>query len=151
MSEIQFQTAYGEKVKPRTINNKPSRTEQNHAEGLDINNIMRRYKNEGLLPKMQSFEGVYGEFDSMDMREAIDKVEKANALFMEVPAVIRAQFDNDAGAFIDYATNPANIQQMADWGMANRPPEPPKDPRAHDPSPDDPAHPDHPDHPDNNK
>lgn len=66
-------------------------------------------------------EAKYGEFTAYDLREAIEKVDSATELFMEVPSEIRGKFENDAGAFIDYATNPMNIDQLRDWGLANPP------------------------------
>ena len=108
-----------------TINKEPTMTKKSMAEQLDVNNIVKKYNQTGVLQKMTQFEGVYGEFDSMDMRDAINKVERATELFMEVPSEIRGKFENDAGAFIDYATNPQNIDQMRDWGLAEPRPEVP--------------------------
>lgn len=118
-----FQKAYGTKITPKTINTEPSMTKQSLAENLDVNNIIRRYNKTGVLQKMTDFEGLYGQFDDIDLREAIEKVEAAKNVFMEVPSQIRNLFENNAGSFIDYATNPANIQQLRDWGLANPAPE----------------------------
>jgi phage internal scaffolding protein len=109
-----------------TLNKEPSMTKQSHAERLDVNNIIKRYNRTGVLQQATDFEGVYGEFTSYDLREAIEKVEKSNQIFMEVPSEIRARFENDPGAFIDFATNPTNVHQMRDWGLAK--PEPKKTP-----------------------
>lgn len=120
-----YQTAYGEKERPVTINNEPTKTKQALADNLDVNKIIKRYHATGVLPKAHDFEAVYGEFDSFDLREAIEKVHNAEKLFLEVPSKIRAEFNNDAGAFIDFATNAANIDQMRKWGLAPQPaPEP---------------------------
>jgi len=116
-----IKSAFSEVTKVTTINTMPTMTKQALAEQLDVNNIIKRYNKTGILPQAQAFEAQYGEFNSYDLREAIEKVDKAAALFEAVPSQIRATFDNDAGAFIDYATNPANIQQMAKWGLANMP------------------------------
>lgn len=104
-----------------SFNTEPSMTKQNLAENLDVNNIIKRYNQTGVLQQAYNFEGIYGEFTSYDLRQAMDKTLKANELFMDVPSDIRAYFKNDAGAFIDFATNKDNIKQMRDWGLA--PPE----------------------------
>lgn len=114
-----FQTAYSEKVQQRTVNTLPSRTKQSMSENLDVNNIIKRYKKTGILQRATDFEGIYGDFTTYDLREAIEKVRDAEKLFMEVPSKIRNQFENNAAAFIDFATNPANRQQMVDWNMAD--------------------------------
>lgn len=115
---MQFRTAYGDKKRVVSENNEPTMTKQALAENLNVNNIIKRYNQTGILQKAHDFEGVYGEFTSYDLREAMDKTYKAEELFLNVPSNIRAQFGNDAGAFIDFATNEKNIQQMRDWGLA---------------------------------
>lgn len=132
---MEIRSAYSEKLSVKTVNNEPTRTKQALAESLDVNNIIKRYNNTGLLPKAHNFEAMYGEFDSMDLQTAIEKVHRAEQLFLEVPSKIRAQFNNDAGAFIDFATNAENIEQMREWKMAPMPPEPAPEP-APEPEPD---------------
>lgn len=115
-----------------TINNEKSMTKQSMSKELDVNNIIKKYNKTGILQQAHQFEGVYGDFNSYDLQEAIQKVDKANELFMEVPSEVRAKFNNDAGAFIDFATDAANLDQMREWGLAKPKPQeefdpPPKD------------------------
>ena len=128
---MQFNTAYNYekqaevRKKTATMNKKPSLTKQNLAENLDVNNIIKKYNKAGVRLDMMQFEGVYGEFNSMEYRDAVEMVDKADELFLNVPSKVRAEFDNDPGRFIDFATNPDNLQQMRDWGLAHPPkPEP---------------------------
>jgi hypothetical protein len=118
-----FRSAYAPLTETRrpvkSENNEPSLTKASFAKDLNINNIIKKFQRTGILQKANDFEGTYGEFTSMDLREAIEKVDRAQSLFLEVPSQIRAQFNNDAGAFIDYATNPTNLSQLRDWGLAN--------------------------------
>ena len=116
-----IRSAYSEKNRPTTVNNKPSMTKQSMQNELDINNIIKKYHKTGVLPNLQKLEGVYGEITSMDLQTALQKVTDAENAFAEVPAKIRNLFDNDAGKFIDYATNPKNIGQMQEWGLAEKP------------------------------
>ena len=109
----------------RTINNQPSMTKQSFAKELEVNNIIKKYNKTGILQKAHDFEALYGEFDQYDLREAIDKVEQAKSLFMEVPSEFRAKFDNDPGKFIDYATNVENLAELQKYGLAEKHPEPP--------------------------
>lgn len=124
-----IRAAYQEQIETRRpvvqYNDEPSRTKQSLADALDVNNIIKRYHQTGVLQQAHEFEGVYGDFSSYDLREAIEKVQQSNELFLQVPSEIRAKFDNDAGAFIDYATNRENIGQLRDWGLAN--PQPPSE------------------------
>jgi phage internal scaffolding protein len=129
--EIQYKTAYGEKLKIATINTQPSMTKQNLKDDADVNKIIKRYNKTGVLPNMNKLEAIYGEITSQDLQDALNKVDASYEAFSEVPSQIRGQFENDAGKFIDYATNPANIDQMRQWGLAptpEAPPEPPPEP-----------------------
>ena len=134
-----FRAAYqplGETRRPTIhLNKEPSMVKGSFAKELDVNNIIKKYNKTGILQKANQFEGEFGEFASYDLREAIEKVQNAETLFMEVPSKIRAQFDNDAGAFIDYATNPQNIEQMREWNMAPRDTNPPTEGEPAPPTP----------------
>jgi phage internal scaffolding protein len=122
---MKFQTAYMiDKPRVQTFNDKPSMTKQALADNADINKIIKRYNKTGVLQNMKEFEGQYGDFDSQDFQDAMNVVAEANTLFEQVPSTIRAEFKNDPGAFIDFATNPENQEQMAKWGLA-KPIEPP--------------------------
>jgi len=123
--ENPFRTAYGEKLKIQTNNNQPSMTKQSLKDDADVNKIIKRYNKTGVLPNMNKLESIYGQITSQDLQDALNKVDSSYEAFSEVPSDIRAQFGNDAGAFIDYATNPQNIDQMRQWKLAPPPiPEP---------------------------
>tara|TARA_R110002072_G_scaffold196017_3_gene353391 strand:+ start:5613 stop:6050 length:438 start_codon:yes stop_codon:yes gene_type:complete len=117
---MQFQTPYNyaDKIRIQTINNEPSMTKQALKDNADINKIIKRYNKTGVLQNMKEFEGQYGDFDSKDFHDAMNVVAEANTLFEQVPSEIRAQFKNDPGDFIDFATNEENHDQMAEWGLA---------------------------------
>ncbi len=121
---MEFVTAYGIKRRVQTVNNKPSMTKQSLVDNADVNKIIKRYNKTGILQKATDFEGLYGEFDSMDMQDAMNKVAKAEELFLEVPSDIRARFGNDPGQFIDWVTNSDNREEAARLGLAKpMPPE----------------------------
>lgn len=128
-----IRTAYAEHLNPETVNNEPSLTKQSLAEALDVNNIIKRYNKTGILQQATNLEAQYGDITSMDLRDALEMVNRADNTFMQVPSEIRAKFNNDAGAFIDFATNKDNLDQLREWGLANKPdpvvitmPDPPK-------------------------
>jgi hypothetical protein len=118
-------TAHGKTIV--TVNTEPTRTKQSLAEDLDVNKIIKKYADTGIRLDAANFEGIYGDFDGMDYREALEKLDQAENLFMQVPSRIRAEFDNNPGAFIEFATDPNNIQQMRQWGLA-KPAEPDPEP-----------------------
>lgn len=95
-----------------------TRTVQSQAEEADINTIVRRFGLTGHMP-----EGVrppmYGDFDTIgDYREAIEAVKAAERSFMAMPADVRYRFDNDPGSFVDFCSDPRNIDEMRKLGLA---------------------------------
>lgn len=107
----------------------PTLAQQQFAEEVDINTIVERFGLTGQLPVDQRVP-INAEFlDIMDYRSALDQLREADEAFMAFPANIRERFSNDAGKFVDFVSDPANLQQCRDWGIANpAPPAPPPDP-----------------------
>lgn len=101
---------------PGTVNDEPSMTKQSFAEELDANNIIKRTG--GNIEAAIKFEGIWGEFNEYDLKDAMQKVQDANDLFLEVPSELRKAFDNDAGKYIDFVTDPANLKTLEEFGLA---------------------------------
>lgn len=109
----------------------PSLAIQSQKAEADINNIVKAFGVTGRLPESVRLPS-YGDFDGVsDYRSAIEAVRQAEASFLQVPANIRATFDNNPQLFLEYCSNPSNLAQLREWGLAPtpegsaRPPEPP--------------------------
>lgn len=80
-----------------------SMTQQQFAEEVDINTIMRRFGLTHVLPANLEA-GVYGDFSGItDFESAVATVDRARSGFMALPAEIRDKFSNDPGRLIAYA------------------------------------------------
>jgi len=105
-----------------TVLDPVSMTKQSFANECDINNIMKRYEKDGVLNHLNTFQGNYGDFTgAVEYHEAMGIVARADQMFMTLPAEIRAKFGNDPGAFVEFATNPKNLDEMVSMGLANPP------------------------------
>ena len=102
----------------------PSETLQQFKEECDINNIMKRYTQTGEWSHVAAKIPQYLDVQVKDFSEAMDMVEGASEMFMELPSDIRTRFDNDPGAFLAFAENPENLAEMAEMGLTEAPPEP---------------------------
>ena len=104
-------------------------TQQHQAEETDINFIVKRYSQTGLLPQT-SLEPLYGDFETLDFHTAQNRIRAAQEAFMGIPAEIRERFENDPGKFIDFASNPENTDELVRLKLRNPPPrsEPPPPP-----------------------
>lgn len=96
----------------------PSKTRQADAVDADINNIVRNFGVTGALPQGVRVP-MYQDFDEVyDYRSAIEAVRAAETSFMQMPAQIRARFQNDPQAFVEYCADPANLPEMRELGLA---------------------------------
>ena len=74
------------------------RTEQGHKDATDINKIIKKHATHASLAHAVKYpEVTYGVFDGeMDLLTARARIEQANNIFMDAPAEIRREFNNDA-------------------------------------------------------
>ena len=114
---------YERKRVPKKIE-APSLTKQSFQEECDVNRIMKRFEKTGLMEHVNTFGGAYGDYTSVpqDYQACLDQVREAQEMFMTIPAKVRAQFDNDPGAFLAFVGDPANAEEMVKMGLANPPP-----------------------------
>lgn len=108
-----------DRVRVTTDCSGPSRTKQHFKDECDVNNIMARYVKSGLFTHVSRYQGRYVDFpDGLDFHEAQNMVAAANQMFATIPAEIRKRFGNDAGAFLSFAQNPENHDEMVTLGLA---------------------------------
>lgn len=100
----------------------PSLTRQEFAEECDINVLMARFESTGVGPQTVTGEPRYLDLtDVPDLQHAMHVMIEADNAFMTLPAKVRKEFDNDPVKFVEFASDPENLPQMRDWGLA--PPE----------------------------
>lgn len=100
-----------------------SKTRQADAKDADINNIVRSFGVTGTLPaggvripSYQDFEDVF------DFRSALEAVKAAEASFMALPAQVRSRFQNDPQEFVEFCSDPKNIEELRELGLAPKAP-----------------------------
>lgn len=102
-----------------------SRTKQCFKDECDINKIVARYKKQtgiDLAEQLADYtKGSYGDFsDVVDYHTALDRIMQAEANFEALPAVLRKQFNNDPGYFVDFMTNPENADEIVKMGLGTK-------------------------------
>lgn len=110
------------------------KTQQNFKEETDINTIVNNFLHTGQmpdnvrLPQYIDYEGVF------DFQTAMNSVMAAEESFMQIPADIRAKFDNNPQKFHDFAINEQNRDELGKMGflrpkpVTEAPPPPPPAP-----------------------
>jgi phage internal scaffolding protein len=125
MAKDKFKTPYGDRVRSVFLTEGESLTQQHFQPETDIKNIIKKHDRTGIIQHVARGVAQYGDYSEVnEYREALDMVNSANASFMELPAEIRAMFENNAGAFFEFATNPANADEMVQLGLKEAPPSP---------------------------
>lgn len=105
----------------RTLVHGPTMTKQSHKDECDINQIMKKFENTGVLPEMIKKEPEYGDFsDPLDYHESMGVVAFANEQFAALSAKVRRRFGNDPREFLEFATDPRNGEEMVKMGLATK-------------------------------
>ena len=96
---------------------KPSLAKQSFRDECDINNILRQFNVTGQLP-VGSVQPQYGDFSGItDYQSALNAVMAAQDSFLQLPAKVRARFDNDPALFVEFASDEANRDEMKALGL----------------------------------
>jgi len=101
-------------------------TQQSAKEECDINFIVERAKRGADLSQLvRNAVPKYGDFTSIptDLRDCLNIVSRANALFMSMDAQVRRRFDNDPAKMLDFLNDPANRKEAVDLGLVDAPAE----------------------------
>lgn len=101
----------------QTVNDLPSLTEQSHRDSCDINKIMANYEKTGVAPISGKIP-TYGDFSEVkDYAEALTLLMDANEAFMELPAKVRLEYQNDPALFLEAMEDPVKRQELVDKGL----------------------------------
>lgn len=98
------------------------RTKQSFRDECDINNIMAKFIKTGVTTHINTHGGQYFDCEAIDFREALEVIQNAEDMFMDLPAVVRRSFSNDPAEFLEFVQNPANADKLAEMGLTGAPP-----------------------------
>lgn len=96
----------------------PTRTEQSFREECDINTIVARFGVTGELP-LTTKVPMQGDFTTVvDYQTSLDMIRQADQAFAELPAAIRKRFGNDPSEYVEFVSDPANLDEVRKMGLA---------------------------------
>lgn len=94
------------------------RTHQSFLDEADINTVMGKWRTHGFRPDVNLKTPVYGDFSNgEDYLAAVQGVKNAEAVFMELPAKLRAECNHDPGKLIEFVDNPENLEKLREYGV----------------------------------
>jgi phage internal scaffolding protein len=111
------------RLRVQSVNNLPSRTDQSAKEECDINNIVDQYMATGLITHLNANSPQYGDATGIDFQNSMELILHAQEQFGELPSDVRKYFNNDPGAFLDFAQDPSNHETLVELGLATPRPE----------------------------
>lgn len=92
------------------------KTKQSELQQADVNWIVAKYDKTGVIPvsKRQAF---YADVSTIgDYRSVMERVQEAAEFFMQQPASLREEFENDPAKFLDYVST-ATPDQLREKGL----------------------------------
>lgn len=98
----------------------PTLTQQHHADETDINLIVKRYMQTGVLPQT-ALQPLFGDFETFSFQDAQNRIRAAEEAFMRIPADIRFRFGNDPAKFVEFATKPENADELVKLKLRDPP------------------------------
>lgn len=95
-----------------------SKTHQHFKDECDINRIVAQYQR-GQTPVAPNKVPLGEDFVAItDYHTAMQAVRKGQEAFNQMPASVRAQFNNNPELFVDFVINPDNIESVREMGLA---------------------------------
>ena len=93
-----------------------SLTDQQYKKDCDINCILEQFGATGRLPVHP--EGITGDFSDIgDYQSCLDRINRAEAEFSNLPSDIRSRFGNDPKAYVDFVLDPDNTDECIRLGL----------------------------------
>jgi phage internal scaffolding protein len=95
----------------------PSLAQQHMKDECDINVIVERFGVTGQIP-VTPLEPSYGDFSGVsDYHTALNAIRASEEAFMALPAKIRARFDHDPNALLNFLQNEDNRDEAIEIGL----------------------------------
>lgn len=119
---MEFYTRYNPPASPEVEFNEPSMTEQHFKDECDINNIVKSFQATGVLPQGNR-EPLFADFSEFptDLQSSQQYFDDAAARFMELPATLRREFDNDPVKLLAFLQDENNRDRAIQLGLVNAP------------------------------
>jgi len=99
----------------------PVLVEEHHANELDINKIIQKYSPRDVFKAVNVVDDIIEDFTSFeDFQDVMNRVARSKEAFMELPAEIRRQFDNDPAKLVFFVQDKANYEEAVRLGLVEK-------------------------------
>lgn len=123
---MEIRSRYNAGVREGWKSSVPSMTQQQFKDEADINYIVSMYDSSGVMPTFhgdgQPTQPVFGDFASLpdNAQEMYNRMIEAKNNFDNLPLEVRKRFNYDPAAFLEFADNPENLDELVAMGLATK-------------------------------
>lgn len=123
---MEIRSRYNAGVREGWKSSVPSMTQQQFKDEADINYIVSMYDSSGVMPTFhgdgQPAQPVFGDFASLpdNAQEMYNRMIEAKNNFDNLPLEVRKRFNYDPAAFLEFADNPENLDELVAMGLATK-------------------------------
>lgn len=114
-----LRSAYSKKRRYSIDLSEGNGAKQSFKTECDINFIMAKFTKTGTIEHVNKHQASYGFASSHDLKESMAQIQTASDMFDELPAKLRAKFNNSPGEFLDFVQDEANLDEMHELGLTN--------------------------------
>lgn len=110
------------RVRVQTEVTGPSKTQQHFRDQVNVNQIMKKYRQTGVITHLNAKPGFYADLANLpSYEEALQTVIHGNQAFSTLPSEIRSRFANDPQKFITWISDPKNRAEAIQFGLIVEP------------------------------
>ncbi len=130
MVQIKISSIYNREITKETfVKYEPTKTQQNQIKEQDINFIMSKYAETGIIGDgLGTRKPQFGDYTGVDFREMQTKLAESNQIFEALPSGMRTRFENKVENLLDFIDDEQNRDEAIKWGFLPQPPEEPSGP-----------------------
>lgn len=118
---LPFNTPYSIRVNPKPVLTclDGSKTKQSFKDEVNINSIIRRFQSTGELPLDGPSNPKYADVSNLpSYQDSLNYVNYAQEQFNSLSSEIRERFDNNPGKYLEFVSDPKNVQELIKLGLA---------------------------------
>ena len=123
---MEIRSRYSSGVREGWSSTVPSMTQQQFKDEADINYIISMYDSTGVMPTFhgdgQPAQPMFGDFAELpdNAQEMYNRMIQAKSNFDNLPLEVRKRFNYDPSAFLEFAENPNNLDELVSMGLATK-------------------------------
>lgn len=89
-----------------------SLTKQSFKDSTDINVILKKAQVTGSIAHLQEHGAEYGDYAGYDLMEHMQRLERAQIIFSELPSEVRNEFNGEPAKFFSFVNDPMNVDRL---------------------------------------